>query len=453
MIRSGANPLKIALRRSSGLVFSIRILLVQPYHKSNVKTRGKIYMSQLTLPLMAALTSDGHDVRVVDENVEPIDFDQPVDLVGITALTPIAPRAYEVADEFRRRGATVVLGGVHPSLMADEAQEHADAVVVGEAEETWPIVIADLEKGELKRRYTADHKPDLVNLPVPRRDLMKKDAYLNIPKVETSRGCPFRCSFCSTTVFYGPRMRFRPVEDVIAEVKGIGNRFFFFTDNNITANKKYAKRLFRELAKLEVYWLSQGSIDMADDLELMQLAHESGCVGMLVGFESLSEENIAEMGKNASNRVEEYAEKIKIFHDHQIGLIGCFVFGFDGDDNTVFKKTVDFIMRNNVDCPQLTVLTPYPGTSLRDELQAQGRILHSRWEKYDVGNVVFQPKQMTPEELQAGYNWACEKVYSWPSIVKRGLRSLSYMKNPYRSFVFAKNNGVYRKLYEVSQQD
>ena len=410
-------------------------------------------MSQLTLPLMAALTPKQHQVRVVDENVEPIDFDLPVDLVAITALTPIAPRAYQVADEFRKRGIKVVLGGVHPSLMADEAAAHADAVVIGESEEIWPLLLADLENGGMKARYIAEAKPDLRDLPFPRRELMKRDAYLNIPKVETSRGCPFRCSFCSTTIFYGPRMRFRPVEDVVAEVKSVRHRFVFFTDNNITANKNYAKRLFKALAPLGVYWLSQGSIDMADDLELMKLARASGCAGMLVGFESLSEENIARMGKKASNRVEEYEEKIDIFHRHKIGLIGCFVFGFDGDDKGVFARTVDFIERNNVDCPQLTVLTPYPGTSLRDELQAQGRILHSQWEKYDVGNVVFEPKQMTAEELQEGYNWACERVYSLPAIIKRGIRSLRYLKNPYRSYVFARNSSIYRKLFQVSQQD
>jgi len=410
-------------------------------------------MSQLTLPLMAALTPSGHEILVVDENVEPIDFEADVDLVAITALTPTAPRAYEIADEFRRRGRKVVLGGVHPSLMADEAAEHADAVVHGEAEEIWPRLLEDLQEGGMAPSYTAEHKPDLSKLPIPRRDLMKEDAYLNIPKVETSRGCPFRCSFCSTTVFYGPRMRFRPVEDVVAEVKAAEHRFVFFTDNNITANKSYAKRLFRALAPLGIYWLSQGSIDMADDEELMDLAQKSGCAGMLVGFESLSEENIAEMGKNASNRVEEYEDKIRIFHKHKIGLIGCFVFGFDGDDKTVFKKTVDFINRNNIDCPQLTVLTPYPGTSLRADLEAQGRIIHSRWEKYDVGNVAFIPRKMTPAELQEGYNWACEKVYSYPSIVKRGLRSMKYMKHPYRSYLFSRNSSVYRKLYQVSQQD
>lgn len=410
-------------------------------------------MSQLTLPLMAALTPAKHEVTVVDENVDPINFEAKVDLAAITALTPTAPRAYEIADEFRRRGVKVVLGGVHPSLMADEAAAHADAVVIGEAEESWPQLLKDLENGGMKPRYRAETKPDLTGLPMPRRDLMKKKAYLNIPKVETSRGCPFRCSFCSTTVFYGSRMRFRPVEDVVNEVREVQHRFVFFTDNNITANKNYAKRLFKALAPLGIYWLSQGSIDMADDDELMELARASGCAGMLVGFESLSEENIASMGKKASNRVEEYEEKIKKFHDYQIGLIGCFVFGFDGDDKSVFKKTVEFIERNNVDCPQLTVLTPFPGTSLRTQLEAQGRILHSRWQKYDVGNVVFQPKKMTPQELQEGYNWACEQVYSLPAIVKRGLRSMKYMKNPYRSYVFARNSTIYRKLYQVSQQD
>lgn len=410
-------------------------------------------MSQLTLPLMAALTPEKHEISVIDENVEPIDFGLDADLVGITALTPTAPRAYQIADEFRRRGKLVALGGVHPSLMVDEAAAHADAVVIGESEDSWPALLADLSNGGMKQRYQAEVKPDLVNLPVPRRDLMKKDAYLNIPKVETSRGCPFRCSFCSTTVFYGPRMRFRPVEDVVAEVRDARHRFVFFTDNNITANRSYAKRLFKALEPLGIYWLSQGSIDMADDAELMQLAQASGCAGMLVGFESLSDENIASMGKKASNRVAEYEDKIRIFHQHKIGLIGCFVFGFDGDDESVFRTTVDFINRNNIDCPQLTVLTPYPGTALRAELIEQGRILHSNWDKYDVSNVAFIPKKMTAEELQAGYNWACEQVYSYPSIVRRGIRSLKYMKNPYRSWVFSRNSSIYRKLFQVSQED
>jgi radical SAM superfamily enzyme YgiQ (UPF0313 family) len=410
-------------------------------------------MSQLTLPLMAALTPPQHEVSVVDENVEPIDFDTPVDLVSITALTPTAPRAYEIADEFRRRGRKVVLGGVHPSLMADEASAHADAVVIGESEDSWPRLLADLENGGMRDRYVAEEKPDLAGLPVPRRDLMNEKAYLNIPKVETSRGCPYRCSFCSTTVFYGPRMRFRPVEEVVREVRDARHRFVFFTDNNITANRKYAKRLFRALEPLGVYWLSQGSIDMADDPELMELAQRSGCAGMLVGFESLSQENIAGMGKKASNRVAEYEDKIGIFHSHQIGLIGCFVFGFDGDDKSVFRTTVDFITRNNIDTPQLTVLTPYPGTAIRAQLEAEGRILHSRWEKYDVGNVTFIPAKMTPEELQQGYNWACEQVYSLPAAIKRGLRSLRYMKNPYRSYVFTRNSTIYRRIYQVSQQD
>lgn len=410
-------------------------------------------MSQLTLPLLAALTPAEFEVAAIDENVEPVDFDREVDLVAITALTPTAPRAYEIADEFRRRGRKVVLGGVHPSLMINEAAAHADTVVVGEAEDSWPKLLEDLRNGGIKPVYESSNKMELAGLPTPRRDIMREDAYLKIPKVETSRGCPFRCSFCSTTVFYGSRMRYRPVEEVVAEVKDAQHRFVFFTDNNITANKKYAKRLFKALAPLKIYWLSQGSLDMADDDELMDLAQESGCVGMLVGFESLSEENITEMGKNASNQVADYERKIRIFHKHKIGLIGCFVFGFDGDDEAVFKKTVKFIKRHNIETPQFTVLTPFPGTALRDQMEAEGRILHSDWKKYDVGNVVFQPKMMTPEELQAGYNWACEQVYSKWAVFRRGLKSMLYFRNPYRAFVFAKNNGIYRKLYEVSQSE
>lgn len=427
----------------------MRVLLIQPFNAANAKVRGKVYMSQLTLPALAALTPPDVAVSIVDENLDPVPFDDGYDLVGITTLTPSATRAYEIADEFRSRGVRVVLGGVHASLMPEEAREHADALLIGEAEGVWPQLLADAQNGGLKPMYQAEGRPSLASLPHPRHDLTRQDGYLNIPKVETSRGCPFNCNFCSTTVIFGNRMRYRPVEDVVEEVRALGNHFVFFTDNNIVGNVGYAKKLFRALIPLKVKWLSQGSLHLARDPELLRLAAESGCVGMLIGIESLMEEAIASMNKRV-NKVAEYARDIRRIHRHGIGLIGCFVFGFDEDDPKVFRKTVRFVRRLNIEVPQFTLLTPYPGTELRQQLLEQGRVLHNDWEKYDVGHVVFEPKGMSAEQLLDGYRRACGRVYSYPNIFWRLARSLPYLRSWYKVQVFLRINLVYRKLAEIA---
>jgi radical SAM superfamily enzyme YgiQ (UPF0313 family) len=426
----------------------LRVQLVQPYHPSNVKLYGKMYMSQLTLPIVAALMPPDVEVTIKDENVEALDFSNGIDLVGITALTPTAPRAYEIAREYRRRGIPVVLGGLHPSLVPAEASQHADAVLIGEAEGVWEEMLRDFRVGKLRKFYQSSEKPNLANLPLPRRDLANNGAYVNIPKVETSRGCPFDCSFCSTTVFFGRKIRYRPVDDVVNELKKIKPPFVFFTDNNIVGNIKYAKELFRALIPLKIKWLSQGSLNFVRDDELLRLARDSGCVGMLIGFESLSPAAIEGMGKKV-NRVEEYGRAVKKLHRYRIGTIGCFVFGFDEDDEGLFKRTVKFIRKYNVDTPQFTVLTPYPGTALRERLETEGRILHNNWEKYDSTTLVFKPKILPPGEFRKKFNWAGWKVYSWPAIIWRVLRSLLYMRSFYRAFVFLQISIVYRKLFRV----
>lgn len=430
-----------------------KILLIQPHHPSNVQLFGKVYMSQLTLPYIAALTPSEYEVKIVDENIEPLDFDERVDLVGISLLTPTASRGYEIAKEFRSRGIPVVLGGVHPSLMPQEAKEHCDAVIVGEAEQTWEEALKDFSNGGgLKQFYRASLKPTLKGAPVPRRELVDESKYVNIPKVEVSRGCPFNCSFCSTTKFFGRKMRYRPIKEIISELKALKARFVFFTDNNIVGNPKYAKKLFEAMIPLKIKWIGQGSLNMANDSKLLRLARKSGCVGMLIGFESLSDKAIAAMGKLV-NKVEEYKEQVKRIHKEKIGIIGCFVFGFDEDDTGVFKRTVDFVKRVNIEVPQLTLLTPYPGTALREQYEKAGRVLHNQWEKYDVTHVVFKPLEMTAKELRAGYDKSCSKVFSYRSIIKRVLRSFLYFWSFYRVLVFWQVNIVYRRLYLVSTKD
>ncbi|MFQ5574652.1 MAG: B12-binding domain-containing radical SAM protein [Terriglobia bacterium] len=426
---------------------------VQPYHPAaSVKQFGKVYMSSLTIPVLAGAVPPGVEATAVDENVRPIDFELDTDIVCITALTPAATRAYEIADKFRARGVKVVLGGVHPTLMAEEAKHHADSVVLGEAEGIMQDMVDDFRNGGLKDFYEAGLKPDLQTLGRPDRGLFSKLDYNNIPKVETSRGCPFNCNFCSTTVFFGRKMRYRPVKEVIAEIEDIKPSFVFFTDNNIVGNTKYAKQLFRALIPLKIRWISQGSLNLSKDEELLKLAAESGCVGMLIGFESLAQQTLETIGKRV-NRSQEYMQAVRKIHGHGIGIIGCFVFGFDEDDKTVFKRTLKFVRRLNIEVPQLTILTPYPGTILREKLTAAGRILHDNWEKYDVTHVVYVPKLMSPEELKKQYNKICRKVYSHWAITVRGLKSFFYLRSWRKLFVFWQVNLVYRKLFLIGAKD
>ncbi len=429
----------------------MKVLIVQPKHRSYVKLYGKAYMSQLTLPVLASQVPSGNDVQILDENVEEINFSDKPDIVYITTMTPAATRAYEIADEYRKRGVKVLMGGVHVSSLPEEAAKHADSVVIGESEGLFPLIFEDLKNGGLKPTYRLTEKPDLKDFPFPRHELMNGKMYVNIPKVETSRGCPFTCEFCSTTEFFGNKMRYRPVKDVIQEVKELDEDFVFFTDNNIIGRPKYAKELFKELAPLGIRWISQCSINLANDDELLRLAAQSGCGGMLIGFESISEDSIAAIGKSV-NKVEEYKKSIKKIHKAGIGIIGCFVLGFDDDDHEVFRKTLKFIKRTNIEMPQLTVLTPFPGTVLRRKMEDDNRILTNDWRLYDGTSVLFKPKWMTVKELGERYNWLSRKLYNYPSILYRVFKSLLRYRSITKSTVFWQVNVVYRRLWMVGME-
>ncbi|MHB0975922.1 MAG: B12-binding domain-containing radical SAM protein [Candidatus Aquicultorales bacterium] len=430
----------------------MKILLVQPYDQANdARLFGRIAMSPLTLPYIASLIPRHHEVRIVDENVQDIDFSWP-DIVGITSITTTAPRAYAIADEFRRRGAQVILGGVHPTHMPQEALLHADAVVVGEAEDLLEEVIRDVEGGASKGLYRRDEKPNLKGMPPARHRLLDAARYLNIPKLETSRGCPFNCSFCSATKIFGTRMRYRPIDEVIAELKETGAKQLFFTDNNIFGNPSYAKELFRALIPLKTIWFGQASLNMARDRDLLELASESGCFGLLIGFESIEEAVIESLGKKV-NKVSEYSEDIKRLHRCGIGIIGCFIFGFDEEDVSVFSRTMTFVNRAGVDVPQFSVLIPFPGTSLRESLKTAGRVLHDDWRKYTSDQAVFAPIKMPPECLTQGTREVCRKMYSWQRILLRAARSSLHLRSLHKSMVFLGINVFYRRLIEANSHD
>ena len=310
------------------------------------------------------------------------------------------------------------MGGIHASSLPYEAKKHVDAVVIGEAETVWKKLLEDVRSGKLKPFYKAEGLCSLKGLPHPRQDLLKKQAYMTTNCIQTTRGCPFNCNYCSVTQFFGHRYRLRPVEEVVEEAKKYSGNFVAFVDDNIVGNPSYAKKLFKALIPLNIRWGSQGSLTMAKDDELLKLAAKSGCSAMFIGFESLSQKNLKAMNKSI-NKVDEYSDAIKKIHDHGIMVNGAFIFGLDYDDESVFERTVRFVEKEKIELATYHILTPLPGTLLFQQMEKQGRIIDWDWSKYNSINVVFKPKLMSEETLQNGYYWAFKETYSWHSILKR----------------------------------
>lgn len=310
------------------------------------------------------------------------------------------------------------MGGPHASSVPLEAKEYADAVVIGEAENVWQELIEDHKKGCLKPFYRNDNFCSMERLPFPRLDLLRKDAYMTVNCVQTTRGCPHQCDFCHVTHFFGKTYRCRPVEEVVEEVERLDGEFVVFIDDNIAGNRRYAKELFTQLKPLKKKWASQASMTLTRDPELLKLAAESGCVSLFMGVESLSTENLKEVNKTF-NRVSQFDEAMKAVHDHDIMVLAGFIFGLDHDDEGVFERTLRFCERNRIELPTFFILTPLPGTALFQRMESEGRLLHKDWGQYNGATVVFKPRLMTEETLQRGFNWACKEGYSWNSILKR----------------------------------
>ena len=389
-----------------------------PFISHSQRVIKRIWFAHLTLTTLAALTPPDIEVRITDENVEPIDFEEDVDLVGVTGMIMHAPRAYQIAKRFRQRGVPVVMGGPHASSLPLEAKEHVDAVVIGEAENVWEGLIKDFNNGCLKPFYKADAYCSMKGIPPPRLDLLRKDAYMTINCAQTTRGCPHQCDFCHVTHFFGKTYRCRPVNEVIEEVKRLEGDFLVFIDDNIAGNRHYAKELFTQLKPLKKKWASQASMTLTRDPELLKLAAESGCVSLFIGVESLSSENLKEVNKSF-NQAYQFEEAIKAVHDHDIMILAGFIFGLDHDDEGVFERTLRFCERNRIELPSFFLLTPLPGTALFQRMESAGRLLHKDWAQYNGATVVFKPRLMTEETLQRGFNWACKEGYSWSSIFKR----------------------------------
>ena len=342
--------------------------------------------------------------------------DASADLVAITCTTPSAPRAYELADGYRARGIPVVMGGPHPTLLPLEAASHADAVVLGEAEETWPRLIEDFRQGCMRPRYVSRQPPSLCGLPHPRRDLIQGD-WLAKGVVMATRGCPNACDYCTLPSIYHRSVRCRPVEEVAAEVAGIEDRVVVFLDDNVAASPGYARDLFRAIAPLGKWWAGQATVKIAEDDETLRLAMDSGCKGLFLGIESFSQDSLDGTNKRF-NRVERYRELVASrLHDSGIAVQAGIMFGFDGDGPDVFARTVQALEEVGVDHATMSFVVPFPGTPLFGRLVREGRILTRDWARYNGRtDVVFVPRLMSPEALQEGYEWARRQYRGWASM-------------------------------------
>jgi radical SAM superfamily enzyme YgiQ (UPF0313 family) len=399
----------------------MKILFISPgWPKGRLWGELSFKFPSLSLAAIAGVTPPEWVLEFCDDSFETVDFSTDADIIALTAMTAQITRAYEIADRFRSRGKTVVIGGFHASNMPEEALIHADAVVVGEGELVWPQLLTDWQGGQLQPVYKTGSLMDMACIPAARREMFKGKRYLLTNTIQTTRGCPHDCEFCSVTAFYGRKYRKRPIDLVLQELEQLqrANSFVFFVDDNIVADRTYSLELFEGMKGMGFKWLSHAPIDFAQDLQLMKAAGEAGCLGMFVGFESLNQASLTAMGKK-TNSSQMYLAEAQAFRDHGIGILGSFVLGYDGDTPDVFEKTLRFCEEARLEAAIFPILTPYPGTSVRKRLEAEGRIISSDWRDYDMEHVTFQPNGMTIQQLQDGYSNICREFYSLPSMFRR----------------------------------
>ena len=430
----------------------MKIKLIAPRDQGEDSISSAFKLQRVNLPLLAALTPPSHTMTIVDESFAPDDINQDVDLVGITVMTDIALRAYKIADTYRQKAVKVVMGGIHPTVLPDEALEHADAVVVGEAEGIWPRLVSDAASGQMQRLYRAGQMTDLKGLPKPRRDLLPRityEGYTPIPiGVETSRGCPYDCEFCSIGQTMGRQYRVRPVQEVIAEIESIDSPHLFFVDDALGLNRNVAKELFTEMIPLRRHWLGQGTVSLAEDLELLRLMRRSGCKGLLIGFESVQKGTQTEVKKIKNLRIDFY-EAMRRFHGEGFGILGAFVFGSDYENTDVFEQTLEFILEGRLECIELRILTPYPGTQLYERLLREGRLCVRDWwlRGYPSDTLLFQPKGMTADELISGFARLTRQTYSFGGMIRRFLGVSPWKRTLLGCYLFAGINLSTRKRY------
>jgi radical SAM superfamily enzyme YgiQ (UPF0313 family) len=401
----------------------MRLTLVYPAvgRKENRPYVRAWQMQPLSMALLASITPPDVEVRFYDDRMEEIGFDEPTDLVAISVETFTALRAYKIARAFRARGVPVVLGGYHVTLLPDEARREADAIVIGDAEPIWQQLLDDARHRRLQPVYRGMGRRVLSGIR-PRREIFHGKRYQNITLVEFARGCNFKCDFCSITAFHEANQNHRPAHEVAAEMAATGSRRFFIVDDNIVSQPARARDLCRELIPLKLSWVGQASIHIAQDEDLLELMVKSGCLGVLIGMESLDPANLRDMGKSWNLAGGSYAASLARFRKHGLAVYGTFVFGYDNDDRAVVGRSVDFAREHKLFLAAFNHLVPFPGTPLYRRLETEGRLLTPKWwldPNGRVGDVTFRPKKVSPEELQALCLEARRRFYRWGSVFER----------------------------------
>ena len=421
----------------------MNILLIMPHPNPKRSLFSKFQYPSLTLQQIAGITPSEHNVRIIDERYEDVDYSKKYDVVGISCLTYNSIRGYEISKVFRDKGIPVIFGGYHASLLPEEVKKHCDSVVIGEAEHTWLKVLNDLKEGKLKPIYKSDRLVNAKEIPPARHDIGVYTPFFEA--IQATRGCPTGCEFCAMNIVEGKIFRARPVENVINEMKTIGARRIFFSDASLTINPKYSKNLFREMAQLNKKFDCFGNINVISrDDEFLRLSRDAGVIKWYLGIESISQENINQAGKG-TNKVENYAKAIKKIKDYGMTVTGFFIFGLDNDTPEIFKKTLDAMYNWDLDEASFSIVTPYPGTRLFNRLEKEKRITKYDWSKYTEGNLNLKLNKMSEDELIEGIRNIAFDFYSIKSIFRRSF--LTHDINPINSFTRFISNMSIRSFY------
>lgn len=398
-----------------------KILLITPENKEINKFRRKQFNNfiQITMPYLAAFIDESkYKITLIDEYNQKIPYKESFDLVAITVNTSNASHCYNISKVFREKGSKIVMGGPHSTLLPEEVKKNCDYIMIGEGELIWPEFLEDFYNGKAKKEYICKEVPNLNNIPIARRDLIY-GRHFTKGAVISSRGCPYKCSYCNLKQIYCEPYRTRPVEEVIEEIKKIKSRYFVFWDDNFWGDTDYSKILLKELKKLNKRWAAQVTLERCKDEDLLKLAKEAGCVYLFVGIESFSKESLMSVNKGINN-VDKYKSIIDKVHSNGICIQAGIIFGFDTDRKDVFKRTLDACNKLGIDGVTVSILTPLPKTPIYEQLKEEGRLLSEDWSYYNgKTRVAFIPKNMHPEELFDGYMWFRKEFYSFKSIFKR----------------------------------
>lgn len=406
----------------------------------------KLMSPPISILTLAAMTPKHHKILLDDENVRPINDDDPVDLVAMTVNVVTAPRAYAIADRFRQKGIKVILGGIHPSVLQEEALNHADAVCVGETESLWEQILSDVETNQLQKVYFNPQPTDLSIVPPYRLDFWNQEDYLYTNTLWTSRGCPFVCDFCYNSADHvHKKFRNKPIENVLQEINRLKTKHVMFIDDNFIGNPTWTNEFLDAIKPLNLKWNAAVSTNIGQHKALLDKMRQTGCQSLFIGFETVNEEALKSVNKR-QNDVKYYEDTIKEIHDRGIMVNASLAFGFDHDTTDVFPSTLLWLLDNKIETITAHILTPYPGTKLFEKLASENRIITKDWSKYNTANVVFTPKNMTPQELLAGYLWIYDMFYSYENIYKR----LPEKTDQWKSYLLF--NFAYRKYGNLTSR-